>query len=271
MANNPDMLIAALDYIENNLAGNITVEDVAEHLYVSVSGLQKTFNYVFHMYVKEYIIRRRFSCAAEDLLKTDDSILSIALKYGYSSPESFTRGFRKIWDITPTEFRKHRKFSGHTPRLSPPNTNGREEKFMNGIKYDITDMYKVLQEKKNNAYVCVDLCNLMVINNEYGRKAGDAALLELMRRVESECGEDDLFLRIGGDEFVVFTGSPEMDRAAEIVKNVSAQNGQTIVVDGKEIPISLHIGAFINPKTDYHVNASEVFEKLKKNIDEIHR
>ena len=110
MANNPDMLIAALDYIENNLAGNITVEDVAEHLYVSVSGLQKTFNYVFHMYVKEYIIRRRFSCAAEDLLKTDDSILSIALKYGYSSPESFTRGFRKIWDITPTEFRKHRKY-----------------------------------------------------------------------------------------------------------------------------------------------------------------
>ena len=103
MANNAEVLINALDYIEDNIAGEIMLQELADYCYVSVSSLQKTFKYAFHVSVKEYILRRRFSCAAKEMLQTDDSILDIALKFGYSNAESFTRGFRTIWGITPSE------------------------------------------------------------------------------------------------------------------------------------------------------------------------
>ena len=65
MANNAEVLIRALDYIEDNIAGEIMLQELADYCYVSVSSLQKTFKYVFHVSVKEYILRRRFSCAAK--------------------------------------------------------------------------------------------------------------------------------------------------------------------------------------------------------------
>ena len=123
MTNSADVLLDALDFIEENIAGEIVIQDVADKCFVSASSLQKTFKYVFHLSVKEYIIRRRFSCAAKDLLLTKDSILDVALKYGYSTAESFTRGFRKVWGITPSEYRKTRHFAGHTPKLAIPEMN----------------------------------------------------------------------------------------------------------------------------------------------------
>ena len=271
MVNNAKVLINALDYIEDHIAGEIMMQELADYCYVSVSSLQKTFKYAFHISVKEYILRRRFSCAARDILQTDDSILDIALKFGYSNAESFTRGFRKIWGITPSEYRKTRHFSGHTPKFSVQNMYlNSEDDAMSRVKYDLTELYDVIQKRKNNAYVCADLCRLMWINNNLGRDAGDAALLELMRRVEKACDDEDVFLRIGGDEFVVFTNSKDMEHANEIVKKVSLLNEQTIKCGDKEFPVHVHIGAF-QGNFEKHVNASDMFAKIAEGIHEIHK
>ena len=271
MVNNAKVLINALDYIEDHIAGEIMMQELADYCYVSVSSLQKTFKYVFHVSVKEYILRRRFSCAAKYMLQTDDNVLDIALKFGYSNAESFTRGFRKIWGITPSEYRKTRHFSGHTPKFSVQNMYlNSEDDTMSRVKYDLTELYDVIQKRKNNAYVCADLCRLMWINNNLGRDAGDAALLELMRRVEKACDDEDVFLRIGGDEFVVFTNSKDMEHANEIVKKVSLQNEQTIKCGDKEFPVHVHIGAF-QGNFEKHVNASDMFAKIAEGIHEIHK
>lgn len=264
-------LISALDYIEDNISGEIHVQEIADFCYVSLSALQKTFKYVFHISINDYILRRRFSCAAAELLKTDASILDIALKYGYSNAESFTRGFQKIWGISPREYRKSRKFSGHTPKFSIPGSNPFEEGLiMSKTKYDLTELYDVIRERKNNAYVCADLNSLMWINNNLGVAAGDAALLELMRRVESACNEEDIFLRIGGDEFVVFTNSTSMEHAQDIVAKVTAQNGNKIVSGENEFPVNVHIGAFQNADRK-RVNVKEMFSEIANGIEEIHK
>ncbi len=273
MANQADILLDALDYIEDNIVGEISVQNVADSCYVSVSGLQKTFSYVFHMSVKEYIIRRRFSCAAKDLLQTENSILDIALKYGYSSAESFTRGFRKIWGITPSEYRRTRHFAGHTPRLAIPGDSPiqfMEDGIMSRVKYDLTELYDVIIERKNCAYVCADLERLMWINDNLGRDAGDAALNELMRRVDGACNEDDIVLRIGGDEFVVFTNSREMEHANEIVKKVSAQNGQTVRAGDVDVAVSVHIGAF-QKQQEQRVDVPGMFHLISEGMKEIHK
>lgn len=271
MAKNAEVLINALDYIEENIASDIKISELADACFVSVSGLQKTFTYAFRVSVKEYILRRRFSCAAKDLIKTDDSILDIALKYGYSNAESFTRGFRKIWDITPSEFRRTRHFTGHTPKFRvPENMTILEGRIMGSQKYDLTELYDVIQERKNNAYVCADLCRLMWINDNLGMEAGDAALLELMRRVESACNEDDILLRIGGDEFVVFTTSEDMTHANEIVEKVTAMNNQKIKSGDKEFPVVVHIGAF-KGFYEHHVNVGDMIDTIRDGIREIHK
>lgn len=270
MANNAEVLINALEYIEEHIAGDIMLQELADYCYVSVSSLQKTFKYVFRVSVKEYILRRRFSCAAKDLLQTNDSILDIALNFGYSNAESFTRGFRKIWGITPSEYRKTRHFSGHTPKFSVQGMLlNLEDDDMGRVKYDLTELYDVIQERKNNAYVCADLCRLMWINDNLGKDAGDAALLELMRRVEEACSEEDVFLRIGGDEFVVFTNSQDMAHANEIVQKVSLRNDEKIRCGDKEFPVYVHIGAF-RGNFEKHVNANEMFATIAEGIHEIH-
>ena len=271
MANNAEVLINALDYIEDNIAGEIMLQELADYCYVSVSSLQKTFKYVFHVSVKEYILRRRFSCAAKDMLQSDDSILDIALKFGYSNAESFTRGFRKIWGITPSEYRKTRHFSGHTPKFSVQRTNFEsEDDDMGRVKYDLTELYDVIQARRNNVYVCADLSRLMWINQNLGRDAGDAALLELMRRVEDACDDEDVFLRIGGDELVVFTNSQDMEHANEIVRKVSSQNDQTIRCGDNEFPVYVHIGAF-QSHFEKHADVRDMLAEIAEGIDEIHK
>lgn len=270
MVNNAEVLLHALDYIEDNIAGEITLQELADDCYVSVSSLQKTFKYVFHVSVKEYILRRRFSCAAKYMLHSDDSILDIALRFGYSNAESFTRGFRKIWGITPSEYRKTWHFSDHTPKFSVQRMYfDLEDDDMGSIKYDLTQLYDVIQERRNNAYVCADLSRLMWINDNLGRDAGDAALLELMRRVENACNDEDIFLRIGGDEFVVFTNSHEMEHANEIVQEVTRKNNQTIKCGDKEFPVQVHIGAF-QGNFEKHVNVKDMFVTIAEGIHEIH-
>ena len=122
MANSVEVLLEVLEYIEKNIAGDISVDDIARDCYISVSSLQKKFKYVFNMTVKDYILRRRFTCAARDLVTTDESILDIALRYGYSNHESFTRGFQRIWNVSPSEYRKQnsiiKKLTDHDSKQS---------------------------------------------------------------------------------------------------------------------------------------------------------
>lgn len=261
-------LLRALDYIEERLSGEIRIPEIAAYCYVSLSSLQKSFRYAFGISINDYILRRRFSCAAKDLLNTDSGILDISLKYGYANAESFTRGFRKIWGINPSEYRRSRKFSGHTPRFAlPDNLLMKEDKFMS--KYDLTELYDVIRDRKSNAYVCADLNELSWINAHLGFAAGDAALREMICRLENACGEDDILLRIGGDEFVIFTGEAGMDHANEIVRKVSAQNGQKVPFESTEFELNIHVGAF-RRETDAPVNAEKVFAEIADSIRAIH-
>lgn len=266
MADHAQMLMEALDFIEENLSAENDVETIANHLYVSVSTLQKTFYFAFHMYVKEYVIRRRFSVAAKEILNTDESITDIAMKYGYSSSESFTRGFRKIWGISPSEYRKTRTFAGITPKFASPMDQTMEVGIMEGMKYDLTELVELLKTRKQNAYVLADINHLMEINDKYGTEAGDAALLELVKRVETACNETDVLLRIGGDEFVVFTDSQDLAHAEEIASKVNAHDGETITVNGNEFPIYVSSVAFVGfvDSTNPNEIMSDVKERIRK-------
>ncbi|WP_338000619.1 helix-turn-helix transcriptional regulator [Paenibacillus urinalis] len=64
------------------------------------------FIYLTDISVGEYIRRRRLTLAAQELSRTDSKVINIALKYGYDTPEAFTKAFRRQHGITPSEARK---------------------------------------------------------------------------------------------------------------------------------------------------------------------
>ena len=74
----------SIDFIEDNLAEDITVEQCARASFMSVSGYYRMFLSVVGYNVKEYIRMRRLSLACDEL-EMGRSVMSVAVKYGYSS------------------------------------------------------------------------------------------------------------------------------------------------------------------------------------------
>lgn len=93
-------------YIEEHLLEELHVPMIAAATGILESDLQKTFYALTGISIVEYIRRRRLSLAGYELQKGDQSVLDVALKYGYTSPDSFTRAFRQMHGITPSAVKK---------------------------------------------------------------------------------------------------------------------------------------------------------------------
>ena len=91
----------AIDFIENNLLEKITVEDVAKHIHSSADYFQRVFNIVTGISVSEYIRNRRLTLAGEELANTQTKVIDVCVKFGYESPESFTKAFTRFHGVTP--------------------------------------------------------------------------------------------------------------------------------------------------------------------------
>ena len=96
MMNVLESMNTAIEYIEAHLLDELHTNIIAKATGNVESDLQKTFYALTGISIVEYIRRRRLSLAGYELQKGDQSVLSIALKYGYTSPDSFTRAFRQI-------------------------------------------------------------------------------------------------------------------------------------------------------------------------------
>ena len=86
---------AAIDYIEENLDKEISYDEAAHIACCSTYYFQRTFSYVSGVSLSEYIRRRKMTQAAFELQRTDNKVIDVAHKYGYSSPTSFNRAFSK--------------------------------------------------------------------------------------------------------------------------------------------------------------------------------
>lgn len=97
----------AVRYIEDNLTEELQIEDIAAKAYVSAFHFQRIFNVLCGFTVGEYIRCRRLAAAGEELTRSDTRIIDVALKFGYDSPDSFTRAFTKFHGITPSAAKEH--------------------------------------------------------------------------------------------------------------------------------------------------------------------
>ncbi|HPJ21388.1 MAG TPA: helix-turn-helix domain-containing protein [Clostridia bacterium] len=108
----------SIDYIEGNLTGYVDKKFLAGITLCSEFHYHRIFSMTTGMTLGEYIRNRRMSQAADDLIRTNERVIDVALKYGYESPEAFTRAFRQFHGITPTQTRKPGAYLRTFPRIS---------------------------------------------------------------------------------------------------------------------------------------------------------
>lgn len=96
---------SAIDYIEVNLKGNIDLSIAARAACCSEYHFTRMFSFITDIPLNEYIRRRRLTLAGFELKNSDIRIIDLAIKYGYNSPNSFTRAFQAMHGVTPSEAR----------------------------------------------------------------------------------------------------------------------------------------------------------------------
>ncbi|KGZ61004.1 AraC family transcriptional regulator [Bacillus anthracis] len=109
---------AAMQYIEENLTHEIDFKEVAKIAYCSEYHFKRMFSFLAGISLSEYIRCRRLTLAAFELKNSDAKVIDVAIKYGYNSPDSFSRAFQNLHGITPSEARS----SSHSLKAYSPMT-----------------------------------------------------------------------------------------------------------------------------------------------------
>ena len=101
-----EQLNLAVRYIEEHLAGELDLDEAAKVACCSSYHFQRMFSYLAGVPLSEYVRRRRMSLAAVDLCRGEETVLDIALRYGYASPTAFNRAFQGVHGIAPSLAKK---------------------------------------------------------------------------------------------------------------------------------------------------------------------
>ena len=95
-----------IEYIENHLTEKIDYHKLSKILAVSEQSMQRIFAFITNMSLSEYIRKRRLSKAYEELKSSNIKVIDLAIKYQYESEISFSRSFKNMFNMTPSECRK---------------------------------------------------------------------------------------------------------------------------------------------------------------------
>src|SRR5699024_8512374 len=105
-----------MDYIEEHLTDDLTLEDISKYSGVSDYHFRQIFLYISGMTLNEYIKNRKLSEANKELLN-GGKVTDVAFQYGYQSVDGFTRAFKKWSGYLPSDIIK-KGISKTYPKLS---------------------------------------------------------------------------------------------------------------------------------------------------------
>lgn len=95
----------AINYMEDHITEELDYTEIARRSFSSPYHFQRVFSLLCGYTLGEYIRLRRLTLAGADLAGGKEKVIEIAMKYGYESPDSFTKAFTKFHGLTPSEAR----------------------------------------------------------------------------------------------------------------------------------------------------------------------
>ena len=109
---NENLIVAACEYIDSNLAEDISINMIADQIGVSEGHLSRMFKKTMNKNIVEYITEKRMEEAKRLLAETSFSIEKIANMSGYRTPHYFGKKFKEAYGYTPSEYREMLKRRG---------------------------------------------------------------------------------------------------------------------------------------------------------------
>lgn len=115
------LMLKAIEFIEAHLTEEISVADMAEAVSFSLYHFSRTFSQATHFTPYDYLMRRRLCEAARCLLTSDEKIIDLACHYQFNAPETFSRAFRRVFQLSPRQAKLHAGFDQRRlmSRLTP--------------------------------------------------------------------------------------------------------------------------------------------------------
>jgi len=165
----------ALELMEKRMEERLDIEEIARAAHSSPFHFQRMFFMLTGMTVAEYVRKRRLTLAAQELAASSSKVLDVALKYGYDSPESFAKAFRKIHGVPPSEARNPGVVLKAFPRIS----------FRISLKGDKEMDYRIVDKEafavigKTVRTTCGDGKNFLEIPKFWEKCAADGTLARL--------------------------------------------------------------------------------------------
>ena len=101
-----DLICDILDFIDDNINRKITMDELSGHFYFHKDYIMRLFKKEIHSTISDYINKKRIFQSLKDLQLSNDSILYIGLKHGFSSLEYYSEVFHKVMGVSPVIYRK---------------------------------------------------------------------------------------------------------------------------------------------------------------------
>lgn len=136
------LLNNTIQYIERNLDKTLDIDEISKIACSSRYHFQRVFYALTGFTVTEYIRNRRISLAAEEFATTDNKVIDVALKYGYESPEAFTKAFKRLHGISPSSLKKLNGKIKAFPKIS----------FQISIKGECEINYRIVEKEAFKAF-----------------------------------------------------------------------------------------------------------------------
>ena len=102
------VICSVIIYVENRLKTDISYKELEKETGYSIAHIRDVFVKKVERPLSKYILERKISNVAFEISHTKETLLTIAEKYGFKNPDTFTRAFRRITGLTPSEFRKNK-------------------------------------------------------------------------------------------------------------------------------------------------------------------
>lgn len=207
-----------INYIEDNITGNIDYKKASQIASCPINQFQRFFAYITNITLSEYVRRRRLTLCAFELQGSKVKIIDVALKYGYDSHSSFSRAFRDFHKISPTQARSKSAVFNTFPKLS----------------FRVPDLELDINFKKGMKRMAVlgkiEFFNLPPVRI-IGKEVLNGGVENPVPELWSKCFKEDVFKELE-------TLSPEMDYYIGWMGEYKRETGKFTYIAGLFMPIN---------------------------------
>lgn len=172
---------SALNYIEKNLRLDISLDKIAKEAGCSKYNFERLFSFITGYSLSFYIKKRIMDEATKELIINKLSITDIALKYGYETPSSFSRAYKKITNISPKNVLKFGStLTSFSALYYETNLKG-----VNEMKFKLEREDNIILHGISRDFTNINMENFVEIPNMWNEIAKNGELEKLTKTCDS--------------------------------------------------------------------------------------